>query len=133
MRRVRWAIPYDRGAVADKRQVESVAQVNFDGIGDPGSDAASEEIAILGPDGKIESERGGEDRPIIGIAMLNALACIALSACVVILLDEGDHRFDVIQEVESDLFGKAVFPADFGSPCACIQPANIRGQNIPSP
>jgi hypothetical protein len=55
-------------AIAMPNRLGSVVQVNLDRVGDPGGDAASEEIAVFGPDWKIGGEGGSDNRPIIGVA-----------------------------------------------------------------
>jgi hypothetical protein len=47
-------------------------EVELDAVGRPGGDAGAEEVVVLGPDRALEDERGREDRPVVGVTLLDA-------------------------------------------------------------
>lgn len=112
-------------ATATAKRLRSVVQVNLNGVGDPRSDAASEEVAVLGPNGKIERERGRHDGPIVGISGLNASERVVLAFCVRCLPDEPDTLFNIIEKLESNGLVEVVLTANLGNSSLHIVPANL--------
>jgi hypothetical protein len=101
------------------------AQIDLDWVGDPGSDAAPEEITVLGPDGNIEFERGRDDGPVIGIASLDASTGILLAFCVSCVRDEPDHFFNITNKLKGNGLVKIMFTANLGNSSLYIVPANL--------
>jgi len=74
-----------------------LAEIDGDSVSNPGRDAASEEIAILGPARQIRCEGSCHDGPIIRIAR-NSQAGIMFSSAVGKRLDKLDDSFDIAEK-----------------------------------
>jgi hypothetical protein len=78
-----------------------VAEVEFDGSGGPGGDAAAEEVKVFGPDGRVEEQGGGDDGPVFDVTGGDALAGGGSVRLVKTTFDDFDRVDEFVEDEES--------------------------------
>jgi len=92
----------------------SRAEVDLDPVGRPRRDSSAEEVVVLGPDWARQCQRGREDRPVIGVPLLNARQSLGL----VVKVDLRGHRENRLPQLGEigqripDVLGSAVLGED---------------------